>query len=49
VTDWFTVPNPRRDTSLVRFYLARDTGDSDFGAASGGEVRDSMTPDPPCP
>jgi hypothetical protein len=33
----------------VGFYLARETGSADFGAASSGEPRDVMAPDPPCP
>lgn len=31
------------------FSVARESGAADFGAASGGEPRDVMTPDPPCP
>jgi hypothetical protein len=49
VTDWSLNPNPRCETMPVRFYLGQNTGDPDFGAASGGEPRDTMTPDPVCP
>ena len=48
VTDTSARPNSAC-SELAHFYLARDTGSADFGAASGGEPRDIMNPDPPCP
>jgi len=49
VTSWS--PQPRRacDLQPLRFFLARNVGDFDFGTADTGEPREVMTPDPPCP
>jgi hypothetical protein len=49
VTTWS--PQPRRacDIQPLRFFLARNAGDFDFGTAAAGEPREVMTPDPPCP
>jgi hypothetical protein len=49
VTEWSADPDRTCDPSPVRFYLARNSGDPDFGAASSGEPRDVMDPIPPCP
>jgi hypothetical protein len=48
VTDLSADPNPECNQSITLF-LARDGGDPDFGSASTGEPRDTMTPNPPCP
>jgi hypothetical protein len=47
-TDLSPDPNPQCNPSVV-FFLARHTGASDFGTATGGEPRDTMDPSPPCP
>jgi hypothetical protein len=48
-TELSPAPNPVCVSVPVTFLLARNTGDPDFGAASGGEPRDTMDPDPVCP
>jgi hypothetical protein len=48
VTEQARNVNPACNDPL-NYYLARDTGAADFGAASSTEPRDVMTPDPPCP
>ena len=49
VTEWSPPPNPACDEKAGKFYLARNTGDPDFGEGSGAEPRDTMDPNPPCP
>ena len=49
VTAWSPQPRLECDAQPLRFYLARNAGDFDFGVAAYGEPRDTMTPDPPCP
>ena len=48
VTDLSADPNPECNRSIT-MYLARETGDPDFGSSSTGEPRDTMAPNPPCP
>ncbi len=50
ITNTSVNPNPRCGERAV-FFLARNTGDTDFGHASapGNEPRDVMNPDPVCP
>ena len=49
LTEWSRPPNPACDEVGMAYYLAQNTGDPDFGLASGGEPRDLMAPDPACP
>jgi hypothetical protein len=49
VTSWSPQPRIECDPQPMRYYLARNAGDTDFGSAGSGEPRDEMTPDPPCP
>lgn len=49
VTDHSVNPNPRCEAVPVLFYLGKNTADPDYGAASSGERRDTMDPDPACP
>jgi hypothetical protein len=48
VTDVSADPNPACN-EVAAFYLARNTGNADFGDTTNGETRDTMTPDSPCP
>jgi hypothetical protein len=49
VTEYSPAPNRVCDGVPAVFFLARNTGHPDFGAASSGEPRDTMDPDAPCP
>jgi hypothetical protein len=49
VTDHSVNLNPRCVSKPVLFYLGKNTVDPDYGAASTGEPRDTMEPDPACP
>ena len=49
VSDYSLNPNPRCVDVPGLYYLGRNVGGSDFGAASSGEPRDLMSPDPVCP
>jgi hypothetical protein len=48
VTDHLLNPIPRCATMPARFFLGKYSTDPDFGAASTGEWRDVMDPDPAC-
>jgi hypothetical protein len=49
VSDYSLNPVPRCVEVPVLFFLGKNSGDPDFGAASSGELRDVMNPDPVCP
>ena len=49
VTDTSADPDPSCDDLPGVFFLAKPSADTDFGAASTGELRDLMDPDPACP
>jgi len=49
VTDNSADPDPSCDDFPAVFFLAKPAADADFGAASTGELRDIIDPDPACP
>jgi hypothetical protein len=48
VTDSSLNPNPRCEPVPALFYLTKSAAEADYGAASSGERRDTMNPNPPC-